>query len=142
MMNLVFTINLATSLFLTGLIWMVQCVHYPMFHRLNKTDFTEHIHFHKKAISFLVVPVMTLELTTSAWLAWSASTHTQLHITAFCLVIMIWLVTFFIQVPLHNKLSRGRDTRAIKRLVTSNWIRTILWTFKAILSLYIMNIVF
>lgn len=138
-MNLVFTINLASSLFLTGLIWMVQCVHYPIFHRLDQTKFTEHIHFHKGSISFLVVPVMSIELVTSAWLAWSAPSDITLHQAGFIAVALIWLVTFFIQVPLHNKLSEARDKEAISRLVSSNWIRTSLWSLKSILSLIILN---
>ena len=138
-MNIVFIINLAASLFLTGLIWTIQCVHYPIFHRLDQSNFTKHIHFHKKAISLLVVPVMTLELGTSAWLAWTAQSYPTLHQIGFIVVILIWLITFFVQVPLHNKLSRGRSVDSINRLVASNWLRTFLWSFKAILSLIIVN---
>jgi len=138
-MNIVFIINLASSLFLTGLIWTIQCVHYPIFHRLEQSSFTEHIHFHKGAISLLVVPVMTIELGTSAWVAWSSQSYTILHQSGLIAVILIWLVTFFVQVPLHNKLSKVRSVDSINRLVASNWVRTILWSFKAILSLIILN---
>jgi len=138
-MNIVFTINFASSLFLTGLIWTIQCLHYPIFHRLDQSNFTKHIHFHKSAISPLVIPVMTIELATSAWLAWAAETYPFLHQIGFIMVVLIWLVTFFIQVPLHNKLSQARSVDSINRLVTSNWIRTFLWSLKAILSLTILN---
>jgi len=139
MMNILFTINLTSSLILTGLIWTIQCVHYPIFHRLDSTRFTDHIQFHKVSISLLVVPAMTVELGTSAWLAWSAPSHQFLHQVGFIAVVTIWLITFFIQVPIHNKLSQARNTDSINRLVTSNWIRTFLWSFKAILSLIILN---
>jgi len=138
-MNIIFIINLASSLFLTGLIWTVQCVHYPIFHRLNQSNFTKHIHFHKRAISLLVVPIMTIELATSTWLAWSAQLYPLLHQIAFIVVILIWVVTFFLQVPLHNKLSETRQVDSINMLVRSNWLRTFLWSFKAILSLTILN---
>lgn len=82
---------------------------------------------------------MSIELVTSAWLAWSAPSDITLHQAGFIAVALIWLVTFFIQVPLHNKLSEARDKEAISRLVSSNWIRTSLWSLKSILSLIILN---
>jgi len=139
MMNIFFTINLASSLFLTGLIWTIQCVHYPIFYRLDKKNFTSHIFFHKKAISLLVVPAMITELASSAWLSWTATSDLFLHQAGLITVILIWLTTFFVQVPIHNKLSEVRNTDSIRRLVSSNWLRTFLWSFKAILSLIILN---
>jgi len=56
------------------------------------------------------------------------------------LVLLIWLSTFLIQVPIHNQLGIGKDSFLIKRLVQTNWIRTILWTSKAIwISYYFMR---
>lgn len=139
MLNLLFTINLASSLFLTGLIWTIQCVHYPIFYRLDLTKFTEHISFHKSAISILVVPAMTIELGTSGWLAWSAPSYLFYHQAGLVTVILIWLITFFVQVPLHEKLSLSRNEKIINRLVKTNWLRTALWSFKTFIALTILN---
>jgi hypothetical protein len=138
-MNILFIINLASSLFLVGLIWTVQCVHYPIFHLLEKDSFTDHIHFHKRSISFIVVPVMTTELITSGWLAWAANSNIIMHQIGFTLVVFVWIITFFVQVPLHNQLSTSRSSAAITKLVKSNWLRTALWTMKGILSLIILT---
>lgn len=139
MMNLIFIANLTSSLFLTGLIWTVQLVHYPIFHLLDKKNFTGHINFHKRAISALVIPAMSVELGTSIWLAWSASSYLFYHQAGLLTVILIWLITFFIQVPLHNQLSKARNDKAIDKLVKTNWLRTILWSVKTILTLLILN---
>lgn len=139
MMNLLLILNLASSLFLAGLIWTIQIVHYPIFHRLETDNFADHIHFHKGAISLLVVPVMTIELGTSAWLAWFASSNLIYHQTGFVTVIIIWLITFFVQVPLHSRLSVARNEKAINHLVKTNWLRTILWSVKAALILTIVH---
>jgi hypothetical protein len=48
------------------------------------------------------------------------------------LIIIIWLSTFGLQVPIHKQLQTGKDEACIKRLVTTNWIRTIAWSLKAI----------
>ena len=43
---------------------------------------------------------------------------------------VVWLSTWGIQVPCHARLSRGFDARTHRRLVRSNWIRTICWTVR------------
>lgn len=138
MMNLLLILNLASSLFLAGLIWTIQIVHYPIFHRLETDNFADHIHFHKGAISLLVVPVMTLELGTSAWLSWFASSNLIYHQAGFVIVLLIWLITFSVQVPIHSKLSLSRNVSAINRLIKTNWLRTFLWSVKAALTLTIL----
>jgi hypothetical protein len=52
-------------------------------------------------------------------------------ISAF-LVVIIWLSTLVLQVPIHNRLQSGKDNACIRRLVTTNWIRTIAWSIKAV----------
>jgi len=49
------------------------------------------------------------------------------------LVVIIWLSTFTLQVPIHRRLQTGKDDARIRRLVSTNWIRTIAWTVKAII---------
>jgi hypothetical protein len=40
----------------------------------------------------------------------------------------VWASTFLLQVPCHDRLSRGWDEGVHARLVQTNWIRTVLWT--------------
>lgn len=49
------------------------------------------------------------------------------------LVVLIWLSTFFIQVPIHQKLLVKKDFFLIEKLNRTNWIRTILWSIKIVL---------
>ena len=51
------------------------------------------------------------------------------------LVGLIWASTFLVQVPLHEVLARGFDAEAHSRLVASNWLRTFLWSARAVLVL-------
>jgi hypothetical protein len=48
----------------------------------------------------------------------------------FGLVFFIWISTYFVQVPIHNLLSHKKDRDLIAKLVQTNWIRTMLWSFK------------
>lgn len=132
-------VNLFSSFFLCGLIWTIQLVHYPSFHSLDKVHFIEHMNFHKKRISLLVVPVMLLELATSIALVFFAELYSEMHETGLIIVILIWISTFFVQVPLHNKLSMGYEEVLVIKLIKSNVIRTVLWTLKATIGGYLFT---
>ena len=137
-MQLILAANLISSFLLCGLIWTVQLVHYPMFHMLEKEKYGEHILFHGFRISLIVVPLMVIELVSSFSLAFFSSTDTILHMIGFLIVILIWLVTFFVQLPLHSKLTLGYNPETVNKLVSTNIIRTILWTMKAALGVYFL----
>lgn len=51
------------------------------------------------------------------------------------LVVIIWCSTFALQVPCHNRLAGGFDTRIHRRLVRGNWLRTIAWSLRAVFVL-------
>lgn len=138
MLSLSFIANIFCSFVLFGLIWCVQLVHYPFFLRSDKANFIEHIGFHKQRISIIVVPLMTIELATSGILAFESQQFAGLNTFGLIVVILIWLVTFFVQVPIHNSLSDGYDETLVQKLIKTNWIRTILWSAKSFSSLYIL----
>lgn len=138
MTEIIFLINLASSLFLTGLIWMVQIVHYPFFRFANENRFDEAMKFHRFRISFLVVPVMLAELISSVWLSIYAVEFSELHQAGLFTVLLIWLVTFISQVPRHSNLANGYQPDQISKLVKSNWARTGLWTLKSFITLFIL----
>lgn len=142
MLNLLLIANIFSSFALFGLIWCVQIVHYPFFLRSDKEHFVEHIAFHKRHISVIVVPLMTMELVTSGILSFQAEQLAYWNMFGFVLVILIWLVTFSVQVPLHGKLSDGYDEPNVQKLIKTNWIRTILWSLKSFISLFILYSLF
>jgi hypothetical protein len=51
-------------------------------------------------------------------------------------VIALWVSTWALQIPQHTTLARGYDTSAQRFLVTSNWLRTVLWSVRSGLLLY------
>lgn len=54
------------------------------------------------------------------------------------LVLAIWLVTFFWSVPQHGTLSLGFDVGAHALLVQTNWIRTMAWSGRSLLLLWLL----
>ena len=113
MLSHAFIANIFCSFALFGLIWCVQLVHYPFFLRTEKMQFVDHIGFHKNRISMIVIPLMTIELATSGILVFQTQQFAGWNLFGFIVVVLIWVVTLFVQVPLHNALSSGYDLSLI-----------------------------
>ncbi|MEM7008850.1 MAG: hypothetical protein AAF462_06910 [Thermodesulfobacteriota bacterium] len=126
---------------MTGLIWMVQIVHYPLFKYVGNEQFLEYERKHSKLITFIVGPVMSLELLTGIVILSSSflsNTDYNIYLISFGLLVLIWLSTAFVQVRHHKQLSTEFSTQVVDKLVGYNWIRTICWTIRAILLAFIL----
>ncbi len=134
----VLLINAAATLFLTGLIWFVQVVHYPLFNAVGADKFVAYEMRHSNLTTLVVIMPMFVELITSVALLWQRPdgiASWQLRL-GFVLVGIIWFSTAFLQVPQHSILSQGFNERAYDMLVQSNWLRTVAWTLRSGLVLY------
>ena len=132
--------NAFATFYLVGLIWLVQCVHYPLFRLVGEGGFAEYQKRHQLWITFVVGPPMLIEALTSVLVLFFLSSYELLwlHSVGIGLVFVIWLSTGFVQVPCHAKLEKGFDPIAHRRLVRTNWIRTIAWTLRGILMIYLI----
>lgn len=129
--------NVASTLFLAGVIWFVQVVHYPLFASVGPSRFANYEIQHAGRTSWIVVPPMLIEAATALLLIWVRPATLPLT-TAFvglALVGLIWGSTFTLQVPLHARLSVGFEPALHRSLVATNWVRTIAWTARAWLCL-------
>ena len=133
-------INSAAALFMTGVIWFVQIVHYPLFIFADKEKFPEFSKTHSNNAGYIVIFPMLTELATSVMLLffYTSSALYKFYITAFILLLIIWLSTFLIQVPMHRGLASGYNKNRIKLLVKYNWIRTVGWSLRTILLIYLV----
>ena len=125
------------SLALTGLIWCIQVVHYPLFAAVGREGFVRYEADHARLITLVVGPLMLVELAAALWLAAvrPAGVPAWMAWTGLALVAAIWISTAAIQVPCHARLAAGFDAEVHARLVSSNWIRTVGWTARGVLSL-------
>lgn len=126
--------NLIVTSIMTGIIWLVQLVVYPAFREVSQESHSSYHQRHVAHIGPLVAPLMVIEFILAA--LWTWESPEKLQIIHLCCAIFLWLSTFLIQVPLHQKLSLRFDLSEIDALVRTNWIRTILWTIKLIIISY------
>lgn len=136
-MKFILLVNLASTLFMTGVIWFVQVVHYPLFNRVGTETFTTYEAMHATLTTLVVFPAMMIELLSAALLLLNYKDDWRLWAGLF-LLIVIWISTMFIQVPKHNELSVGFNATVHASLVATNWIRTIAWSIRSLLTLWIM----
>ncbi len=133
--------HVAATLFMLGVIWFVQVVHYPLFAKTGSKDFSIYEQQHTALTTWVVAPPMLWEGMTALLLFWFRPTgvsNGQLA-NGLALLAVIWLSTALVQVPCHSLLSKGFDSIVHQRLVWTNWIRTAAWSLRGLLVLYMVN---
>ncbi|MFN9756807.1 MAG: hypothetical protein ACK58X_10380 [Planctomycetota bacterium] len=117
------------TLYLCGLIWTIQVVHYPLFLAVGEAQFAAYERAHCRRIGAIVMVPMLVEaaLAGLVWLRAPAA-HAATAAIGAVLLAVVWGSTFLLQVPCHHRLEQGYDAAAIRRLVATNWLRTLAWT--------------
>jgi hypothetical protein len=134
-------VHAAATLFMTGVIWFVQIVHYPLFDRVGRDGFAEYEAEHARRTTWVVAPVMLVEAAAAVLLVATrpADLPASWVWTGLALLAGIWLSTAVLQVPRHAALSAGFDAAALRMLVGSNWIRTAAWSVRGGLALAMLS---
>jgi len=119
---------------LVGLIWVIQVVVYPQFLRVDEKEFTRFHFGHCWRIGLLIAPLLVIEVITAALSLYQGHREPAFLISA-SLIPVNWLSTAIFQAPTHLRLMDGFDTAQVRRLIRSNWVRTMTWTVRGVLLL-------
>ena len=140
MKNLLFLAHVGTTLYLVGLIWIVQNLVYPAMGYVGENGYAAYHNLHTSRITPVVAPVMIVELLTAIYFVYAPLDGVDYRYfwCGLALVLIIWASTFFVQVPLHEKLAQGFNAEVQQRLVWTNWIRTTAWTLRGALILWMV----
>lgn len=129
---------LAATWAMTGVIWVIQIVHYPIFDAVDRgaddVRWQEFGDRHRRSVSFVVGPFMLAEGVTGIWLVLDppGDLSVVLPLAAGVLMAIAYGATALVSVPLHERLTASFDADAHRRLVSTNWIRTAAWTGRAV----------
>ena len=140
--NFVLLGHLIFTSIMTGVIWVIQIVHYPSFHFIEKELYTAFQKFHMNKISIIVIPIMLAELITGMMLFLDKSPKSPFLIISFVILVLIWLITGVFFSKAHNELMTGYQELVVNQLVVMNWIRTLLWTLRLLLLTYFVYLHF
>lgn len=126
-----------SALFMTGVIWFVQVVHYPLFDAVGRDAWPQYHAGHTRRTGWIVAPVMIVELGSAALLV--VNDATGLTVAGVALAALTWALTFGLAVPDHGRLDRGYDAVVAGRLVTLGWWRCAAWTAHGAVALALLG---
>ena len=133
--NIVINIHFASTAVMVGVIWVIQLLHYPTFHYIEKNNYSQFQKFHMSRISYIVIPAMVIEMLSGIMLV----IINDDFIISFSLLVCIWIITFVFFTNIHQRLLSKYENTAVEKLVNLNWIRTTFWTVRLVI-LFIINI--
>jgi len=137
--QLLTVLHAVPTLFLCGLIWFVQVVHYPLYGAVGDAQFVAYEVEHCRRVSWITLPMMLAELGLACWLWWaSPPAAAAWTVAGLALVAVVWASTFLLQVPCHDQLAKGPDRAAMRRLVATNWLRTAAWTLRGVIAVWLL----
>ena len=116
------------------LIWMIQLTVYPSFSYFKGEELLPWHSTYTKRITALVAPLMIGQLVIYGILLVDIGSF--FAVAGISLVLILWIITFTIFVPLHNSIHNNEHTsKILEKLTRLNWIRTTLWTLLFLWSL-------
>lgn len=128
-MTALLAVHAAATWALVGLIWTVQLVHYPLFAQVGAEAFRSYHARHTRQITWIVAPLMAVELLTAILLVTRGAREPWL-LASLAPLAFNWISTWRVQIPLHDRLANGFDADVHRRLVATNWWRTAAWSIR------------
>ena len=125
--ELIYDLNNFSNIYLIAVSIIVQFIIYPSFKSYNENKFKNFHSNYTRKMFLIVGPIMTLELLCCIYLIYIDLTKIS---SLGLILLIIWFLTFFMIVPIHNKLSIKFESPEHKRLLRLNAFRTSAWIFK------------
>ena len=125
-------IHLLATAILTGAIWVIQLIHYPVFKYIDKSYFKLFMKFHVRGILIFVLPFMLIEIVSGTYL-FIIGYNSIIFLFSLVILYLIWISTLLIFSNYHKELQHDKDNDIINKLVKYNWFRTLGWTVRLIL---------
>jgi hypothetical protein len=135
-------LHLAATWFMAGLVCFVHVVAYPLLAvvpvdaavrfeqaHMRRTGWLVPLPMAVEGITCLIISLKMLESPLQNWLWWVNAAG----------YLAVFLLTFLVMVPLHEKLARGFDAKLHRQLIVTNRWRVLLWPGRGILLLWLLR---
>lgn len=133
--SLLVLLNSVATWAMVGLIWFVQRVHYPLLALIGTERARPVALEHQRRTAQVVGLPMAVEgLSTLALVVWRPdSIAIWMPLVNGALLAVALGSTVLLSVPLHARMADRPDDQVGRRLVTTNWPRTVAWTARGVL---------
>lgn len=132
-MHPIHTLHLLTTGYMTGVGWYAQRVTYPSFLHADSPDAPAKHRAYTRAMGPVAAPAMLLEA--GLQMLWVWRSPSPLSFAGLFLLSVVWIDTFALIVPIHNRLCETHDPALPPKLLRLNRIRALAWTARCILLL-------
>ena len=143
MINSILLANFVATCLMTGVIWFVQWVHYPLLAKVPVDRAVETAIDHQRRTGQVLAIPMAVEGFTTLGLLIIRPESVHIFWPWFGAVLLAVALgsTVFVSVPLHAKMATNPTADVGQRLVVTNWPRTIAWSLRAVVcSVMILQI--
>jgi hypothetical protein len=132
--NLILLANFVATCLMAGVIWFVQWVHYPLLAKVPVDRAVETATEHQRRTGQVLAIPMAVEGFTTLGLLIIRPESVQIFWPWFGAVLLAVALgsTVFVSVPLHAKMATNPTADVGRRLVVTNWPRTIAWSLRAV----------
>ncbi len=132
---------LVATFFFVGLIWTIQLLSYPLFQKVGRDAFSGYHDAHSRRITLLLGLPLLIVFISSLLMLWIRPASVPLWSVLLngILGASVWIMTAFIHAPLHSKLGRDYSLATMQSLVTTNWLRTGVWTLQGVLLVWMVS---
>ena len=145
----VLLVHLGSTLYMACVIWWAQLYAYPGLDTGRAARSTRRAIVHGRRIPWIAGPAMLLEMGSgllllhAGWDVWTYRAGPWLLARdtlalGLLLLALVWASTALVQAPTFARLTLGFDPKTHRRLVRTNWFRTITWTVRAALALALL----
>lgn len=139
----ILALHAAATLMMTGLVWFVHAVHYPMFMAVARggdDQWREYEREHLRRTGMVIPPIMLPEAAAALALPFLPIDERAVPLAWFGLVLLaiVWISTFAGAVPMHARLERGFDPPSHRRLMRYNLLRALAWTARSAVALLLL----
>lgn len=124
------------TLAMFGLMWAVQIVVYPQFRSVEPAEFASYVADHGNRITMALALLAPAEIIFAGWL-WldpPAGINRTIVFLSGLLLTIGWISTALWYAPLHSRLQATYDLDRINQLISTNWLRTVIWSARALLA--------
>lgn len=131
--------ELAASVWMAALIWIVQLLIYPAFADVSPDRWAAHHARHSTRITWLVLPPMLVQLAAPAALLTMGEPDQlprSITIALLTLAVLTWALTAAVSAPSHTRLGAGFTDAELRTLLRGNWARTAAWSAITALAVF------
>lgn len=134
-------LHMAATWAMVGFIWTIQVLQYPLMAEVPRDGFRRFEEVHQRRVTAVIALFGPLEVVMASLVFLTVDTvPSWLSFGSGAVLAAIWTSTAFFYAPLHARLAEGFDEHLHRRLVDTNWLRTIAWTARGVAAAWMLTL--